>query len=262
MKNNKILLSIMIIFIFSVFINAEDLSERLLLNINRVEIPSPSLKVNQKNLGNLLSLSDPLEKEILISKLYTSKDVKNIISELKLNLKDISTNSIGTYRYFIDENRNFPVAILALKNGISIFYVPQTKFQDGVYIRSFAKIINTDIKRKDLISEYGKLLDPNIRMDSPEDGYHCGPCETLPNGFHQGEEMSDVLDTDWGCVGQKQGLCGATCAVMCVPPTTPTCAKCITSCESAAIYTCTKTVKKCVNCDDAPLPGDFRNIKK
>jgi hypothetical protein len=118
------------------------------------------------------------------------------------------------------------------------------------------------MKLKDLISEYGKLLDPNIRMNSPEDGYHCGPCETLPNGFHQGEEMSNVLDIDWGCVGQKQGLCAATCAVNCVPPNTSTCAKCIASCKSSAIYTCTKIVKKCVSCDDALLPGDFRNINK
>jgi hypothetical protein len=69
-KNNKIILSIMIIFVSSVFISAKDLSERLLLNINRVNIFSPSLKVNQKNFGNLLSLPDPLEKEILISKGY------------------------------------------------------------------------------------------------------------------------------------------------------------------------------------------------
>jgi hypothetical protein len=33
-------------------------------------------------------------------------------------------------------------------------------------ILEFCKIINTDVKLKDLISEYGKLLDPNIRMDS------------------------------------------------------------------------------------------------
>jgi hypothetical protein len=60
----------MIIFVSSVFISSEDLSERLLLNIKRVDISSPSLKVNQKNFGNLLLLSDPLEKEILISKVY------------------------------------------------------------------------------------------------------------------------------------------------------------------------------------------------
>ena len=116
-----------------------------------------------------------------------------------------------------------------------------------------------------LASEYGELISSTKKsIFKNKDKDNCGPCETLPNGFHKGEEWRVVSMIDWDCVKQQQSKCIAGCNAGCAvswilgtPGYIRCVSACMAGCEAQVFAECQKEGERCVICDDEPSIIDF-----
>ena len=106
MKRNDLFLIIILLITLVFNVKGEE-SLLLDLNVNNFEDFVPSVKMNNNSLSKIFPISDYIERKNLISKILTSKDVMNVISTFGFDIREISVSSITTYKYFMDEKRNF-----------------------------------------------------------------------------------------------------------------------------------------------------------